>query len=392
MVTSPLHSHLTLSAPSAHARTIMSGLLAGLVFGGCQGGSVSSADAPNTGLSKLGAGQSSAPTIQKPTTAAAKESAPTVENLSSVFDKAGTPKAATEGKPKSVSAGNVSITKQPASPEPAPESAQPKPVAAPTPKPVPPAERAAVLVHELRGILASDTLGRSSFSAAISNAALDGVSSNPADPQRTDLTPAQTRSLAAVRSFLRALGAGPAANGDPERVTEALERARIELATDNLTISTLALCRRVTGFSRYEPLTTSAFLAGTPFRAILYTELENFAHRRAHDQDSGDTSNSRGAWAVEVTQEITLWASDGSLQWKQAEESLVETGRRKRRDFFLVRQIELPQTLSVGKYTLKVTVRDRTSGASDELTLPLSVVADASGISRSPAPVIAMHD
>jgi hypothetical protein len=39
--------------------------------------------------------------------------------------------------------------------------------------------------------------------------------------------------------------------------------------------------------------------------------------------------------------------------------------------------IELPATLSIGRYNLKVTVTDRTTGAQAERVLPIEVVADA---------------
>ena len=74
-----------------------------------------------------------------------------------------------------------------------------------------------------------------------------------------------------------------------------------------------------------------------------------------------------------------LFHDDGSRQWRSAEAVIRDTSRT-RRDFFLVQRIDLPANLSVGKYNLKVTVRDRLAGeggAEAELAVPIQIVADA---------------
>ncbi len=48
-----------------------------------------------------------------------------------------------------------------------------------------------------------------------------------------------------------------------------------------------------------------------------------------------------------------------------------------RRDFFTTQLIALPPALSVGKYHLKIRVRDENSGAEAEDSLPFEMVADS---------------
>jgi hypothetical protein len=57
----------------------------------------------------------------------------------------------------------------------------------------------------------------------------------------------------------------------------------------------------------------------------------------------------------------------------------VDTSRNKRRDFYLINRIELPSTLSIGRYQLKVIMRDLVSGAEAEAIIPIEIVAEAGG-------------
>lgn len=144
-----------------------------------------------------------------------------------------------------------------------------------------------------------------------------------------------------------------------------------------------ALCTRVTGFGKLEAMpirkgrNAFVFPAARVNRAIVYVELENFGYRPAKSTDPDFTAGD--AWAVELSTEIQLLDDpDSILQFKERERTVIETGRNKRRDFYLVQEIELPPTLTVGAYNLKLILRDK-SGAEpvrSEIVLPVQIVAD----------------
>ena len=71
-----------------------------------------------------------------------------------------------------------------------------------------------------------------------------------------------------------------------------------------------------------------------------------------------------GQWVVNLGQTLSLYHTDGTLAWKRTEQVLRDVSRNVRRDYYLVQRIDLPPTLSVGTYNLKVTVRDLSGNAS----------------------------
>lgn len=144
-------------------------------------------------------------------------------------------------------------------------------------------------------------------------------------------------------------------------------------ASENMfRVETALLCAKVEGFGRYQTLDSSALLAGRGHRAIVYIEVTDFAHR-AMTNDRGDAG-----WNVELTQELSLYHdADQVLAWRRPEQTISDFSRNKRRDFFVVQMVELPSTLSIGAYNLKVTMRDREAGAVAEAIIPIRVVADA---------------
>lgn len=149
-------------------------------------------------------------------------------------------------------------------------------------------------------------------------------------------------------------------------------------AESRLEISTLALCQRVESFGRYTPLTSSTFLAGRSAQMILYTELAGFTQR---PDSSGDSQQ----FVTELSQTVELFLdSDGSKQFVVPTQSVRELSRSPRRDFYLVQRIELPRTLSVGRYNLKVRVTDLASGQESERSQRINIVADPSARSENP--------
>lgn len=195
------------------------------------------------------------------------------------------------------------------------------------------------------------------------------------------LTPEQADAASGVRILAERLLAGGA---DPAAVVDALA---VELAeARGLRITDAALCVRVDGFGAYDPVPSTRLLAGQSHRVILYVALGGFAHRQARPGEAADTPGA--AWVVELSEEVSVYQDTPAamLVLHRPEQSVTEVSRAKRRDFYLVQEITFPRTLAAGAYVVKVTVRDRTSGAQDEANIPVQVVAEASMLRRAAKP------
>lgn len=187
------------------------------------------------------------------------------------------------------------------------------------------------------------------------------------------LTPREIELLGSWRDLFRSVNESLAGTTDDAGAladaVDGLARSMSQWKT--LGIAHAALCSRVDGFGQFVPLPGSAMLAGRRNAAILYVEAENFTHRGVADE-AGEPG-----YAVELTQELSLYHdADGLLAWRMPAQEIRDVSKRRRRDFFVVQRIDLPETLSVGAYRLKVTLRDRAAGAIAEQILPIQIVAD----------------
>lgn len=145
----------------------------------------------------------------------------------------------------------------------------------------------------------------------------------------------------------------------------------------SITIARAMLCTRVTGFGAYTPYASTVFRAGQPIRAIIYVELDHFATRPARDGDQvfADAPIDQQV-SVELSQSVSVFQDPGGLlAWHTPAQPITDTSRSKRRDFYLIQRIELPRTLSIGKYNIKVQVKDLVAGAEAEAVIPIAVVA-----------------
>lgn len=147
--------------------------------------------------------------------------------------------------------------------------------------------------------------------------------------------------------------------------------------TVGLRIPKALLCTEVRGFGRYSEFPRTDFLAGRRVRALLYVEVDGFAHREMDETGLGGLAVEE-RWAIDVTQTLELYHSgEGKiLAWKRPEEIVVETSRNKQRDFYLLTDFQLPETLTVGSYQLKVIIKDRVANGRAEVLVPIGIVAD----------------
>ena len=195
---------------------------------------------------------------------------------------------------------------------------------------------------------------------------------DPASDSGGRLSPDEVRTLRAVRDLLTRLGSA----SDTSEAVRVLREVADDLETGmGVRIARAELCRRVDGFGSFQPFPRNDFMAGQTNRVIVYAEIDRFAHRpRAETTDGGAPGDTL---AVELSQELLLvHRADGRLAWRRPPERIIETSRNIRRDFFLVTEVELPRTLTVGSYLLKVRIRDEIAGSVDEVSIPLGVVAD----------------
>lgn len=206
-----------------------------------------------------------------------------------------------------------------------------------------------------------------------------GSASADLDKLQNALAPRERDAIRTLREFSRTLASDPNMRADPEAVARALrEHAdRLSASTTNggagaLGLGTVTLCSRVDGFGRFNTLPTT-FLAGKAIPAIVYAEVRNFAQRPGADASGEPT------WNIELSQELQLiLEADGSRQWQQPETIVRDVSRSQRSDYFLVQRIDLPKNLSVGKYTLRVVIRDKAANAEAETLVPIQIVADPS--------------
>jgi hypothetical protein len=206
---------------------------------------------------------------------------------------------------------------------------------------------------------------------------------------------------------------GVEASGVARALAQAAERTR-EL--ESLRLSRVALASRVESFGRFEPLSapgvafvrdgtgdggvgsvtggaggTWSIEAGRAQAALVYAEVEHFTSRPGEGSGDDTAANAdeparrpeparAGAdqqWTVELAQRVELFASDGTRVWQTPEQRVVDRSRTLRRDFFIVQRIVLPASLALGRYDLKVSVRDVASGAVAQASLAVRVVVDA---------------
>lgn len=344
---------------------------------GCAGSSKGGGDAPNSGLEALAGGGGAPPPVKLEVLHPGDQGKDDI-NLTDVLDRIparrGAERAATpDAEAPQAEAAPVEPAK-PAVKAVAPED---------------PEKKIARLADELRTALTERAGVRGKFQEAATLAGLEPVRAGAGEGS-SGLSPGQRRSLEAFRAVVRAVTSGSAASGDPRQVADVLVSAASGLDdAQGIHVRRASLCSRVLGYGRYEVIGGSTFVAGRPARFIVYTELDRFAHRQAKAGDPGRAElgadvDGEAPLAVELSQELSLWHdADGSAQWRVPEQAVVEVSRNRRRDFYLVQQVELPSNLSVGKYNLKVLVKDRVSGGQDEASIPIVIVADP-GVALSP--------
>jgi hypothetical protein len=131
----------------------------------------------------------------------------------------------------------------------------------------------------------------------------------------------------------------------------------------DLKIADLQICRAVDGFSDYKPMPQNYFQAGKRRPIIVYIELENFTSKYLDKEQTYKTS---------LALTVELIDKSGKVQFNWHDEPVDDFSRRKRRDFFVPPQLNLPP-LAAGDYLLKVTAEDLIGNKVTQKTLDLKI-------------------
>jgi hypothetical protein len=151
-----------------------------------------------------------------------------------------------------------------------------------------------------------------------------------------------------------------------KKIKPILEMSGRLRAQADLTIPAIVLCTKVSGFGNYDPIEPARFPAGVDNRAIIYCEIANFS----------SSLNDRQQWETRLKWDMTLYSDTGLRVWADRTESIVDTTRNRRHDFFVRKQITLPRTLPIGRYLLKATIIDPQANRVAEENVPLLIAAE----------------
>ena len=259
-------------------------------------------------------------------------------------------------------------------PQPVPQPAQPRsPAPGPTPAANPPAAQPLdrkALLESLRRQLASDpdpAVVRALNQAALS--VLLGETETPLDPRLlASLTPERRRQVERYQRLISELARQIASSDQGPTRGEVNRHLDAIFGREPLTIEAAHLVKRVRGFGVIDPFPDYRFIAGRSQPLIVYVELANFT--------VVPSSTDPALRQVVVTQELTLYnESDGLRVWHEEPVRILDESRNVRRDFFMIQHVTLPANLSVGRYQLKISVRDVNGRSVDEANLPIQIVA-----------------
>jgi hypothetical protein len=147
-------------------------------------------------------------------------------------------------------------------------------------------------------------------------------------------------------------------------LSSALRQAREQAA---LSIKNMTFCRKISYFGNYERFPRNDFTAG--HEVLLYTEIENFVSAPTAD----------GEFRTSLKSIIEITDSQGKLVWTKGFPSTEDFCRNPRRDYFHNYQFYIPEDLSTGTYTLKLTIVDELSKKRASNSLNFVHVPDGPG-------------
>lgn len=193
------------------------------------------------------------------------------------------------------------------------------------------------------------------------------------------LMPDEVRTLLAAHEFLSGLSAGGGLP-DPGSVSDLLGDVKERLDEHApLKITAAELCTRVLGYGQYDMFPKAAdgsyqFVAGRRQPIILYVEVDRFGRRPKVGNDG------LARWEVSLSQSLEIFHdADDLLVMAREAETDTSLSRNKIRDYYLINQTYLPENLTIGRYNLKVTMRDENKQAVATSIIPVTIVPSTTG-------------
>jgi len=150
----------------------------------------------------------------------------------------------------------------------------------------------------------------------------------------------------------------PRAADPPQTVPASVSAAE---NCDSPTISELRLCRNVSGFGSFEPLSQNSVKAGEP--VLIYCEMTGL---RYEPKDDGFVSR--------ISSRIEIRSSGGGpIQWEHELGAGEDVCRRRRHDYYVNYRVDFPKSLAPGSYDLRLTQTDLVADRSTSAEIPLHI-------------------
>ena len=184
-----------------------------------------------------------------------------------------------------------------------------------------------------------------------------------------DIAPAEAEVLRIYQAMFNQFGNALGRDGNRKTDLDLIEAEYSRLAAlfgereKKPEISKLVLCRDVGGFGIYDPFTGHQFPRKSMPLIQVYAELAHFAPQMEDAR-----------YVMRFSEELALLnANDESEVWKQHPVMSTDTSRSRKRDFFLAHYLRIPRSVEAGKYKVRVTITDQTTGAKAVGTTPIVI-------------------
>lgn len=193
-------------------------------------------------------------------------------------------------------------------------------------------------------------------------------------PRQTDIAGLNSEDQALLSAMCDALtNFRSVVRNQPNAMTAEKTRPFVEMAEriasqSDLGISAPMLCEEVAAFGSYTPLDPRRFVAGTTVPAVFYCEVDGFQ----------PVLNEQQQYETKLSLELKLFSASREMQvWRLPTMNVNDVSRRRRRDFFIAKMIELPANLTADTYLLKAVVKDLQGNRVAEKTLQFQLTNPA---------------